>query len=162
MLEDLLFTYAFNLRNAQHVVEGLSPEQCVAQPGVLVNHPAWSIGHLALTSDVMMLEMGEAQSFPGEWMERFFPGAPITGNVEDYPSMPELLDQLQTQHARVSERLSSISPEALAAPPQMELVQRRFSRVGQFVTYAMCGHEAFHIGQIACTRRALGLENTDL
>ena len=83
MLEDLLSTYEFNLRNAHHVVEGLNPEQCVAQPGVLVNHPAWSIGHLALTSDVMMLEMGEEQSFPGEWMERFFPGAPITGNKEE-------------------------------------------------------------------------------
>ena len=162
MLEDLLSTYEFNLRNAHHVVEGLNPEQCVAQPGVLVNHPAWSIGHLALTSDVMMLEMGEEQSFPGEWMERFFPGAPITGNIEDYPSMQELMNQLETQHVRVSKRLTTVSAEELAAPPRMELVQRRFSRVGQFVTYATCGHEAFHIGQIACTRRALGLENTDL
>ena len=162
MLESLLFTYEFNLRNARHVVDGLTPEQCVSQPGVLLNHPAWSIGHLALTSDVMMLEMGEEQAFPGEWMERFFPGAPITGHVDDYPPMSELMDQLEKQHSRVSARLAEISPEELAAPPKMELVQRRFSQVAQFVTYAMTGHEGFHLGQIACTRRALGVGNTDL
>lgn len=162
MLEYLLFTYEFNLRNASHVVDGLTPEQCVAQPGVLLNHPAWSIGHLALTSDVVMLEMGEDQVFPGEWMERFFPGAPISGNVEDYPPMSELMDQLTKQHARVSARLSEITAEELSAPPKMDLVRRRFSRVAEFVTYAMTGHEGFHLGQISCTRRALGIENTDL
>ena len=44
----------------------------------------------------------------------------------------------------------------------MELIQRRFSRLADFITHAMTGHEGFHIGQIVCTRRALGLVNTDL
>ena len=56
MLGHLIATYAFNLRNAHHVVKGLTPEQCVAQPAGLLNHPAWSIGHLALTSEVMAIE----------------------------------------------------------------------------------------------------------
>ena len=162
MLGHLIATYAFNLRNAHHVVKGLTPEQCVAQPAGLLNHPAWSIGHLALTSEVMAIEMGCEQAFPAEWMERFFPGAPITAVVEDYPSMSELLAQLDAQHVRVAARLPELSAEQLVAMPQMELIQRRFSRLADFLTYAMAGHEGFHIGQIACTRRALGIENTDL
>ena len=162
MLDHVLSTYEFNLRNAHHVVRGMTPEQCVAQPAGLLNHAAWSMGHIALTSEVMMLEMGGEPAFPAEWMDRFFPGAPITAAVADYPPMDELLAQLDLQHGRVAERLPELSSEQLVAMPQMELIQRRFSRLADFLTYATVGHEAFHIGQIACTRRALGIENTDL
>ena len=93
MIDHLLFVYAFNLRHARHLVEGLTPEQGVAQPGGLVNHVAWSIGHLALTSDVVAMELGQAQGFPPEWMERFFPGMPITGDVDAYPPLADLLAQ---------------------------------------------------------------------
>ena len=162
MLDHVLASYEFNLRNAHHVVAGLTPEQCVAQPAGLLNHAAWSIGHIALTSEVMAIEMGGDPAFPSEWMDRFFPGAPITGVIDDYPAMEELLAQLDAQHQRVAGLLPGLSSEQLVAMPAMELIQRRFSRLADFLTYAMIGHEAFHIGQIACTRRALGLENTDL
>ena len=161
MLDHILSNYDFNRRNAHYIVGGLTAEQSVAQPGGLVNHPLWSIGHLALTSQVMMLEMGGEPTFPQEWMDRFFPGVPISGDVNDYPSMDELLAQLDLQHEHVAARLPEMSAEQLAAGPQMELIQRRYPRLGDFISYAMLGHEAFHIGQIACTRRALGIEMAD-
>ena len=162
VLEPLLFVYDFNLRHARHLVEGLSPEQAVAQPGGLVNHVCWAIGHLAVTSNVVMMELGGEMGFPQQWMERFFPGVPITGSVDDYPSVGELMTELESVHARLAAHLPTLSAEALAATPQMELVQRRFDQVGKFATYAMTAHEGVHLGQIADIRRALGLANTDL
>ena len=161
MLDHMLSNYDFNRRNAHYIVGGLTVDQSVAQPGGLVNHPLWSIGHLALTSQVMMLEMGGEPTFPAEWMDRFFPGVPIPGDANDYPPMGELLAQLDTQHEHVAAQLPEMSVDQLEAAPHMELLQRRYPRLGDFMSYAMLGHEAFHIGQIACTRRALGIEMTD-
>lgn len=162
MLDHLLFVYGFNLRHAHHLVTGLTPEQCVAQPGNLVNHPTWTIGHLALTSSVVMMELGADPSIPADWMERFFPGAPIAASVGDYPPMEELMRHLESAHGRLSDLLPTVSDDALNAAPTVEAVQRRFTAVGQFVAYAMTAHEGVHLGQIADVRRSLGLLNTDL
>lgn len=162
MIDHLLFVYAFNLCHARHLVEGLTPEQGVAQPGGLVNHVAWSIGHLALTSDVVAMELGQAQVFPPEWMEQFFPGMPITGDVDAYPPLADLLAQLEISHTRLSALIPTLSAEDLEVEPKMDLVRRRYASVGQFATYAMTAHEGVHLGQVADIRRALGLVNTDL
>jgi hypothetical protein len=50
----------------------------------------------------------------------------------------------------------------LAVPCQMEMLHRRFSRVGNFLTYITTGHEAVHVGQIASWRRAMGIPLEDL
>ena len=162
VLDQLLFVYDFNLRHARHLVAGVSAAQAVAQPAGLVNHICWSIGHLAVTSNVVMMELGGEMGFPQEWMERFFPGVPITGDVDAYPTLADLMEQLESVHGRLASHLPTLSAEALAAPPQMELVQRRFDQVGKFAAYAMTAHEGVHLGQMADVRRALGLENTDL
>jgi hypothetical protein len=59
-------------------------------------------------------------------------------------------------------RVSEATAAQLEAGPVIEMVQRRFSRVGDFIHYIMSGHEGVHLGQIADLRRAMGLENTDL
>ena len=162
MFDHLLFVYDFNLRHARHLGGELAPEQCVAQPGGLINHPTWTIGHLAVTSSVVLMELGVQPAFPPEWMERFFPGVPISPREEDYPTFADLMEQYESVHARLSEVVPTVNEAMLAAPPQMDPVKRRFSEVGQFMAYAMTAHEGVHLGQIADVRRALGLVNTDL
>lgn len=162
MLTHLLHTYDFNLRHARHLVTGLTAEQGVAQPGGLVNHVCWTLGHLATATDVAMLELGGEMVIPEAVASKFFPGVPITGDVADYPSIEELMGLLEAGHARVAARVPEATAEQLAATPALEMVQRRFSRVGDFIHYIMSGHEGVHLGQIADVRRALGLENTDL
>ncbi len=162
MLEHLRFVYEFNLRHVRYFVEDLAPEQCVRQPNGLINHPAWQIGHLALAADLAAFELGADQTFPPEWAERFFPGAAITAEVGDYPAMSELVDQLATQHERVSPMLATATAAQLAAPCRMEMLHRRFSRVGDFITYITSAHEGVHIGQIACWRREMGIPLADL
>lgn len=162
MLDELLFAYAFNLRNAHHLVRDLTAEQAVAQPAGLVNHVCWSIGHLALASNVVLVECGQEMGFPEAWMQRYLPGAAITGVAEDYPPLGELMSQLESAHERLASFMSTATPALLAEAPKMEMVQRRFSSVGQFAVYAMTAHEGMHLGQICDLRRALGLENTDL
>jgi len=162
LLEHMRFVYEFNLKHIRYFVEDLTPEQCVCQPNGLINHPAWQVGHLALSADIAAFESGAEQSFPPEWAERFFPGAPITAEVADYPSMAELVDQLASQHARVAELLPGLTETQLAAPCKMEMLHRRFSRLGDFLAYITTGHEAVHVGQIASWRREMGIPLEDL
>lgn len=162
MFDRLLFVDDFNLRHARDLVEGLTLEQCVAQPGGLVNHPTWTIGHLAVTSSVMLMELGVQPAFLPEWMERFFPGVPISPLADDYPPFADLMEQYESVHARLSEVVPAVTEEMFSAEPRMDPVKRRFSAVGQFVAYAMTAHEGVHLGQLADVRRALGLVNTDL
>jgi hypothetical protein len=76
--------------------------------------------------------------------------------------MAELVDQLASQHARVAELLPRMTEAQLAVPCQMEMLHRRFFRVGDFLTYITTGHEAVHVGQIASWRRAMGIPLEDL
>ena len=108
------------------------------------------------------MELGQAQVFPPEWMERFFPGMPITGDVDAYPPLADLLAQLEISHTRLSALIPPRSAEDLKVEPKIDLVRRRYTSVRQFATDAMTAHEGVHLGQVADIRRALGLENTDL
>lgn len=161
MLDHVMFVYDFNLRHARHLVSDLTPEQCVVQPGNLRNHVAWTIGHLALASEVVALEFDAEPIFPEAWMPRFMPGAEIVGGVDAWPSMAELLSQLERSHERLAALIPTLSAEALAAPTRMEMVQYKFAEVGRFATYVMTAHEGLHLGQIADVRRALGLQTKD-
>ena len=47
MIPNLIHTYQFNLRHIEGLVKDLTDEQMVQQPAGLVNHPMWTLGHLA-------------------------------------------------------------------------------------------------------------------
>ena len=46
MLDHVVYIYGFNLTYAEMLVKDVSAEQMVEQPGGVINHPAWSLGHL--------------------------------------------------------------------------------------------------------------------
>ena len=51
MIQHVVYLYRFNLNVAARLVGDLTPQQMVEQPAGVVNHPAWSLGHLAMTSN---------------------------------------------------------------------------------------------------------------
>jgi len=71
------------------------------------------------------------------------------------------MSQLERSHERLVALIPTLSAEALAAPPRLEMVQYKFAEVGRFATYVMTAHEGLHLGQIADVRRALGLQTKD-
>ena len=51
MIQHVTYLYQFNLQFAQTLVKDLSEEQMVGQPNGVINHPAWSLGHLTVSAD---------------------------------------------------------------------------------------------------------------
>ena len=157
MLRHLLFAYQFNLDRSRVMVQDLSDEQMVRQPHGVVNHPAWILGHLALSSDGFARRLGLASTLPAGWSETFGAGGIPSGAAADFPGRERILDQLAAQHARVADAVESADPAVFAAPFPDERRRKTFPTLGDYAAFVMTSHEGSHIGQIAAWRRAMGL-----
>ncbi len=157
MLQHLVFSYTFNLQHAQTLVKDLTDEQMVQLPSGLINHPAWTLGHLASASNSLAKTLGRESTFPAEWEEKFKTGGTPSANMSDYPSKDEILSELTKQHDRVTEAVGKADPATFAKEFPDESTRKHFPTVGDFTAYLMSAHEGTHIGQIAAWRRAMGL-----
>ena len=156
MIQHLLFVYDMNLKRAGRLVDDLTGDQMVAQPSGVINHPAWTLGHLGATSDALAGMLGLPSTFPDAWREACRMGSVPSGNAADFPGKTELLEQLRAQHERVSEAMAAVDAERLQQPTPPRL-RERFPTIGDFAAALMTMHEGHHLGQLAAWRRALGL-----
>ena len=156
MIQHLLFVYGMNLKRAGRLVDDLTEEQMVAQPSGVINHPAWTLGHLGATSDALAGMLGLPSTFPDAWREACRMGSIPSGEAADYPGKAELLEQLRAQHQRVAAAVAAVDDERLQQPTPPRL-RERFPTIGDFATALMTMHEGHHLGQLAAWRRALGL-----
>lgn len=156
-MRHLLFTYRANLVHLQALVSDLTDEQMVQQPHGLVNHPTWTLGHLAAVSNALAVVLGLESTFPEDWKELFRPGGvPPGGDASAFPSKDGLLAELTAQHARVAEAVANADLAFLAREHPGERMRKRFPTIGDFADYLTSAHEANHIGQLAAWRRAMG------
>ncbi len=157
MLRYLLFAYQFNLDRGRVMVKDLSDEQMVWQPHGVVNHPAWILGHLALSSDGLARRYGLESTLPDGWAGTFGAGGIPSGADDDFPGRDRILDELAAQHARVAEVVAAADPAVFEAPFPDERRRQTFPTLGDYTAFVMTTHEGSHIGQIAAWRRAMGL-----
>jgi DinB family protein len=156
VLQHVLHVYAMNLGFAKRLVGDLSDDQMCAQPHGVVNHPAWSLGHLAVAADAAGAALGLGSELPAGWAETFKTGGTPSPDKSRFPKKDEILGVLAAQHARVAHALSTLDPAVLAAPGH-EKRRAHFPTVGDFAIFLMTAHEMDHLGQIAAWRRAMGL-----
>ena len=157
MRDHVAFVYGFNLMYAETLVKDLSAEQMVEQPNGVINHPAWSLGHLVVSANSLGSTLGLESSLPEGWDKTFATGGTPSSDVSAYPSKDEILSALREQHSRNTEAMKNADPESWAKPHPNEKTRTYFPTVGDMVTFLMTGHEMDHIGQIAAWRRAMGL-----
>ena len=89
MIDQLIFTYTFNLEHLEQQVGDLSDDQMVQQPHGLVNHPKWIIGHLASASNYVAKVLGLESTFPAAWEDPFKTGGVPSGDASIFPSQDE-------------------------------------------------------------------------
>ena len=111
MIQHLLFVYGVNLKRADSLVDDLTDEQMVAQPSGVINHPAWTLGHLGAGSDALAGMLGLQSTFPDAWRDAFRRASIPSGDAADYPSKEQLLEQLRAQHDRVCEAIAAVDAE---------------------------------------------------
>lgn len=157
MIEHVAYLYKFNLGIAQRFVADLTPEQMVLQPSGVVNHPAWTLGHLVMSANGLAMFLGlESQASDG-WDRVFATGGIPSGDAADYPSKDALLAALAAQHERNTEAVLQADPAWLAAPHPDEQRRKYFPTRGDIAAFLMTSHEASHLGQLSAWRRAAGI-----
>ena len=90
-----------------------------AQPvtGVVMNHPAFLLGHLALVAgELALTSFGLPPVCPEEWKELFSQGAKPLADRSRYPSKAELVKALEDAHTRLADAVTKATPEMLAKP----------------------------------------------
>ena len=156
MIKSVLNTYAFNLTYARMLVADLDAPQMTLQPKPGMNHPAWVLGHLALSSDFACNMLGLEPKLPNDWNEKFGMGSKPTAGG-DYPDKDTLLSSLDEAHQRLATALEAADSATLDSQTPNEEFRRVMPTIGDGLVFLATGHECAHLGQLSAWRRASGL-----
>ncbi|NQT14599.1 MAG: DinB family protein [Planctomycetes bacterium] len=157
MVPEILNSLALNLDFVRRMVADLDEVQMVGQVGVVANHPAWTIGHVAHSFELMGGELGMSAWLPEDWAKRFGTGTTPSCDPEAYPPKKDLLRALDEGQKRLVQRTSQMTVADLAQPLPAEGYRDRIPTVGHALLHILASHTAMHAGQLVVWRRAMGL-----
>lgn len=157
MIPEMLNSYALTLEYLRWMVADLDERQMVCQPKGIVNHPAWTMGHLVYSDQAIGGEIGLAPWLPSDWEKRFGTGSTPVADPTAYPGKTSLLETLKDGQQRLTQRLKAMGEVAMAEPLPDVRYRDRIPTVGHAVLHILTSHTAMHVGQITVWRRAMGL-----
>ena len=157
MLAEIIRSYDLILNEAYRLVADIDGDQMVAQGTAKVNHPAWIIGHLVYSCQLLGGELGIPAWLPPDWSSRFATGTQPVSHTSCYPSKAELVDALHDGRDRLISRLSVLKEADLDAPLPDERCRAVLPTLGQAVLHILTVHTAYHVGQISAWRQLMEL-----
>jgi len=149
------FTYAIDYL-AQQVAD-VSAADMVTQPSGILNHPAWTIGHLTLSCQMLGEVIGVQGWLPTDWVRRFGPGSVPVADAAVYETKRRAVSILRDAQERLARAVESLDNATLDLQFPVETYRDVFPTIRHALTQVMVGHAAYHVGQMAIWRRAMGL-----
>src|SRR5437867_10673421 len=107
MLQEAIHVNRFLVGFGQRLVSEIPDERMTAQPLAGVNHPAWILGHLALTADGTLEKLGGQKALPADWATLFAPGSKPSAVRSVYPSKDELLRAVEQSYQQLRQRAAT-------------------------------------------------------
>ena len=157
MRRAILHNYAFGVPFVKMLVADIAEDQMCRQPGGLKNHPAWTLGHMALATGFTGTLLGLESKVPAEWNELCGRGSTPTDDRAKYPGKEEMLSALETEHARVVDAFQKVDPGMLAQRTPDEELGELMPTLGDALVFMMSVHQAIHVGQLVAWRQLMGL-----
>jgi len=153
----ILSAYAFQRHYLKLLVEDIAEERMTAQPGGIVNHPAWQLGHLVVVQDRLVRMLGGNSKIEADWETRYGRGSVPSPDRSAHPSKADFLRTLDERRGEYVRLFGSVSSDDLAKPPPGGKIPQAFTSMGMFLLFIMTTHEGTHLGQLAAWRKAIGL-----
>ncbi len=151
-----LLPIASLLQNSEGLLDrslaGLTREQGLSRLGAGTNPLLWMAAHLTTTRFGLAQLIGVDAQRP--WDGRFVRGSEL-GDLAAIPEQAEILATFRRVSELLAVRLSALGDAELDAPSPRAFPIEDKSLLGGlgFLAY----HEAYHLGQMAVVRKALGL-----
>ena len=157
MYENELALNAFAMGYLKKLVADIPDERMAEQPHGIVNHPAWTLGHLAISYDYVAKCLG----LPLEllrWHPKHAPGTTPDPDRTKYPSKVEFIEKLEHNAARVIPAVRTADPAKLTGPQPVEFLQPHVQTISHLVSHLLTTHIMTHAGQLSAWRRAAGMK----
>jgi hypothetical protein len=157
MLDSAIQVNLFLMRYCRMLVGDNADDRLTEQPHAGVNHPAWILGHLALTADATLGKLGIHKALPAEWATLFGAGSKPSASRGVYPSKDDLLRAVEQGYQQLRQTAATATPEKLSRPTTNPGVKETLPTLKEMVAFLLSGHMGVHLGQLSSWRRMIGL-----
>jgi len=155
MIPELVHTFEATVTFMEQSVADLSEQRMVEQPAGVPNHATWTLGHVIFSCQGLAAELGSKEWLPADWESVFGYGSTPHADLERYPDKPELLTLLTDSAGRLRQTLLAVDESVLKKP----LPDEMFPTMAHLLLQVVAAHTAFHAGQLAAWRRAIGMQS---
>ena len=139
------------------LLESIPEDTLCHQPIPGCNHALWVAGHIAMTDEYFMHEVGgKPLTLFEQWKDTFFMGSKPTGKLSDYPAVADVKAALHNNREMFLTWFASLDAKALAAPLPESL--KDFAPNVATLGCTLAWHEGLHAGQLSMIRKSLGLD----
>ncbi len=156
-MEPVLHSFAYGLDFLREQVADVAPPDMVAQPNGIRNHPAWVIGHLTHTCELLGGVVGVEAWLPEEWAGRYGTGSIPVADAGRYEPKDRALAMLGDAQSRMTRAVEQLDVAQLDRPFPDDAYLAVFPTIRHALTQVLVGHSAYHIGQVGTWRTAMGL-----
>jgi uncharacterized damage-inducible protein DinB len=156
MIPELVSCFDRTLTYMQELVADLSDEDMVLQPQGVPNHAAWTLGHVICSCQGIAIELGVQTWLPGEWESNFGYGSSPSSAGSQHAGKAALLAALRDASNRLRAALLATDERTLTDSLPDEGVRDILPTRGHALVQLVAAHTAYHAGQLAAWRRAIG------
>jgi hypothetical protein len=153
------FAYCFDFLCEQ--IADVAAAEMAAQPNGIINHPAWVIGHLTYTCQLLGGAIGLPEWLPNDFAKRFGTGSVPVADSGLYETKDNALAVLRDAQSRIAHAVDRLDDSRLDEPFPDESYCDVFPSIRHALTQVLAGHPAYHIGQLTIWRRAMGLPSME-
>ncbi len=137
-------------------VADLADEDLILQPEGVPNHAAWTLGHVIYSFQAIAGELGVQSWLPENWESLFGYGSSPSPIVSEHSRKAVLLELLEDAGGRLRAALLGIDERDLSDPLPDEDARKVLPTKAHALVQVIAGHTAYHAGQLATWRRAIG------
>ena len=156
-MKPVMHSFAYELDFLREQVADVNDNDIVAQPNGMVNHPAWTIGHITAATHLLARTIGVPKWLPTEWVQHYRTGSTPVADAGIYDSKNELLSKLREAQTKITQAIEQMSDTQLNELFPAEAYRDVFPTIRHALTQVLIGHTAFHVGQISLWRRAMSM-----
>ncbi|MCA9287612.1 MAG: DinB family protein [Phycisphaerales bacterium] len=154
----LLDVLNFQRQYLSMLIDDVPDARMTEQPGGVKNHPAWHLGHLAYAMDGMVAGMGGEKKLDEAWSTKYGMGSTPVADRGAYPSKAELLRVFDERRSALASRVGGASEGDLKGDNPSDMLRPMLPTRAHMLLFFLHTHEGTHLGQIACWRKAAGME----